>query len=499
MVPYKYVIIGGGIAGGKAVEGIRQVDQEGSVILISQEDHRPYERPPLSKGYLRAEADLSRVYLRDRGYYDENDIETVAGFTVTQIKPGEKEVYLEDGTVLGYEKLLLATGGRAIRLEMPGSDLDNVFTLRTIKDSDAIRAAAGEGKTALVMGGSFIGTEVAASLSQIGTEIIQVFPESRLLERIVPPKVSEYLNDLFERHGVRVLPGTVADSLSGEGKVESAALNNGETPQVDLVVMGVGIRLNTKLARAAGLALREDDQAVLVDQSLRTSDGNIFAAGDIAAWPDETFDQRLRVEHWDVARRQGRHAGCAMAGEVEAYTAMPYFFSDIFDLSFEVWGNLSSWDRTVIRGSLQEDSFAVYYFDGERLTGVLAVDRPDGERKPMQALVKARPGYEEIAADLEDTGTDLAELAGTESKSEAQASDEETLSFADDIAPMFREKDVEEMKEISGFDLSDYDDVSSRASHIYERLKDESMPCDGPWPEEQIEKYKRWIDQGKQP
>ena len=499
MSSYNYVIIGGGLAGGKAVEGIRQVDEAGSVILVTQEDHRPYERPPLSKGYLRAEADLERVYLREEAYYADNDIETVSGQKVTRINPEEKEVVLEDGTVLGYEKLLLATGGRAIRLGLPGSDLDNVFTLRTIEDAEAIRAAAGEGKIALVMGGSFIGTEVAASLNQIGTDIIQIFPESRLLERIVPQEVSEYLNDLFEHHGVRVLPETVADSLSGEGRVESATLDNGDSLQVDLVVMGVGIQLNTDLAQTAGLELLEEDQAVLVDENLRTSDPHIYAAGDIAAWPDETFGQRLRVEHWDVARRQGRHAGRAMAGEEGAYTAMPYFFSDVFDLSFEVWGNLSSWDRTVIRGSLQEDRFAIFYFDGERLTGVLAVDRPDKERKPMQALVKACPGYDEVAADLEDPDTDLAEIAGAKSKTKDQPSDQETLSFAEDIAPLFREKDVQEMKDISGFDLSDYEDVKTRANHIYERLKDGSMPCDGPWPEEQIETYQRWIDQGKQP
>jgi 3-phenylpropionate/trans-cinnamate dioxygenase ferredoxin reductase subunit len=494
MQSYKYVIVGGGLAGGRACQGIRKVDAEGSISLVTDEVHRPYERPPLSKGYLRGETGLNRVYLQDSGYYLQEDVYFFLGVGAQTIDTDARQIELEDGRVLSYEKLLLATGGRAFRLPLPGSDLENVFTLRTIEDSDQIQAVAEEGKRALVLGGSFIGAEVTASLTQMGVEVVEIFPESRLLERIVPPEVSEHLQTMFEEHGARVLPGVVADRLTGDGQVERAELDNGETLDVDFVVMGVGIRLNTDLARDAGLDVQDEDGAVLVDEMLRTSDPHIYAAGDIAAWPDPTFGERLRVEHWDVARRQGLRAGRNMAGEEKPYTALPYFFSDLFDLSFEVWGNLSSWDRTVLRGSLEGGSFAYYYFDEDRLTGVLAAGRPGGERTPMRKLVEAQPMVDEVAGDLQNEEIDLSDL--TEEDPAAAAEKGPELSFAEDIAPLFRDKDVNEMKEISGFDLSDYDDVRERAAGIYSQLTDGSMPCDEQWTDEKLSMFKRWMDQG---
>jgi hypothetical protein len=187
-----------------------------------------------------------------------------------------------------------------------------------------------------------------------------------------------------------------------------------------------------------------------------------------------------------------------MAGDERPYTALPYFFSDLFDLSFEVWGNLAGWACTVLRGSLEEGSFAYYYFDKGRLTGVLAVDRPDGERTPMRSLVEARPTYDQVAAGLQDQNVDLGGLAGAEAEfSEGEGAAE--LSFAADIAPLFRDKDVEEMKEISGFDLSDYEDVRKRAEGIYARLAEGSMPCDGSWPKERVTKLREWMDRGMEP
>lgn len=496
MTHYKYIIIGGGIAGGRAVEGIRQIDEQGSIALVTRESHPPYQRPPLSKSYLHGKAELARLYLQDEEYYQEHQVQIIKNVAVLKIDPQEREIYLEEGTILNYERLLLATGSEALRLEIPGNELGNIFTLRTIEDSEAIRNTGGKGKTALVMGGSFIGSEVSATLTEMGTQVIQIFPEARLLERIVPEEVSNYLQDLFTKHGVRILPETVAESLKGEEDVQRAFLSNGEEVAIDLVVMGVGVRLNTDLAKEAGLELRENDHALLVDETMRTSDEHIYGVGDIAAWPDATFEQRLRVEHWDVARRQGRQAGRNMAGENHAYTALPYFFSDLFDLSFEVWGNLDDWDQTVMRGSMEEDSFAIYYFEQGRLCAVLSVARPDEERESMQALVEARREHSEIAAQLKDEHTNLAELAGLET-AEPQANGE--LSFAEDIAPLFREMDVEEMKDISGFDLSDYEDVKARANNIYERLVDKSMPCDEPWTDEHLEKFKRWVKGGKQP
>jgi NADPH-dependent 2,4-dienoyl-CoA reductase/sulfur reductase-like enzyme len=205
---------------------------------------------------------------------------------------------------------------------------------------------------------------------------------------------------------VRIVSGTKPERLDGEARVERAVLDDGDSLNVDLVVMGVGVRLDTALARDAGLQMG-DGGAVMVDEWLRTSVPSIYAAGDIAAWPDPTFGKRLRVEHWDVARRQGMRAGRNMAGDEKPYAALPYFFSDLFDFSFEVWGDLTAWDQTVLRGSLDEGAFAFYYFQQGSLVGVLAAGRPDEERKPMQALVRARPAYEDVAARLRDERVDL--------------------------------------------------------------------------------------------
>jgi NADPH-dependent 2,4-dienoyl-CoA reductase/sulfur reductase-like enzyme len=409
MRAYKYVIVGGGLAGQRAGDGIRKVDTEGTVALVTGERHMPYQRPPLSKGYLTGKEGLGHVYIREDDYYAQNNIEVISGVWVTQVGPAARSVTLSDGRVLGYEKLLLATGGHAWRLPIPGKDLPGVFTLRTIEDADGIREAVRSGQRALVLGGSFIGSEVAASLAQLGLSVTMVFPGGRLLERIAPEELSGLLDAKYENSGVRILSGTKPESLEGNGTVERAKLDNGEMLDVDLVVMGVGIRLNTNLARDAGLELGENG-AVIVDEYLRTSDPSIYAAGDIAAWPDPTFGKRLRVEHWDVARRQGLRAGRNMASQEKPYTALPYFFSDLFDFSFEVWGHLTAWDQTVLRGTLEGGRFALYYFDEKRMVGVLAVGRPDEERKPMQALVKARPAYEDVAAKLHDEGVDLSTL-----------------------------------------------------------------------------------------
>lgn len=494
MQKYKYVIIGGGVAGGSAIKAIRQIDAEGSLALITQEPHHPYERPPLSKGFLTGDADLGRVYLQSSDFYAEQGIDLLTNTRAIDVVPDRHLVTLEKGNSLNYERLLLATGGHAWRLPIPGNNLPGVFTLRTIEDAINIRSSVGKGKRALVLGGSFIGSEVAASLAKLGVQTSMVFPESRLLERIVTQEMSEFLHNKYAEHNVRILPGVTPERLEGQDFVERAILDNGETLEIDLVVMGVGIKLNTELARKAKLGLNEEG-AVLVDEYLRTSDLDIYAAGDIVSWPDLNLSQRLRLEHWDVARRQGLRAGRNMAGDKARYTALPYFFSDLFDLSFEVWGNLASWNRTVLRGSLEEGSFAYYYFNQGRMTGVLAAGRPDSERLPMQTLVKEQPTYEEVEISLQDEKLNLAELPDKAQNAEGEHQMAK-LSFTQDIRPMFRKKDVDEMKDISELDLSDYDSVKEQAQGIYSRLADGSMPCDGPWTEEKLDQFKQWMDQG---
>jgi len=407
---YRYVIIGGGMAGGKAVDGIRSVDEEGSIALVAEERHRPYQRPPLSKGYLTGKDELDAVYLEDEAHYRNQHTDLILGVRATRLDPDVRTIILDDGRSLRYERLLLATGAQALLLPLAGADLDGVHTLRTIEDSEAIREAAATAERALVLGGSFIGAEVAASLTSLGLEVTMAFPESRLLERLAPEPLSGFLQAKYGENGVRILPGTVAERLEGNGHVERAILSNGTALDVGTVVMGVGVRLNTDLAREAGLNMDERG-GVVVDDRLRTSDPNIYAAGDIASWPDRTYGRRLRVEHWNVARTQGTRAGRNMAGEDKPYLTLPYYFSDLFDLSFEVWGDLSTWDETVIRGNLEAGRAAVFYFAEGTLTGVLAYGR-DEERKALQALVKARPSLDSVAERLPDERSRLEDLAG---------------------------------------------------------------------------------------
>jgi 3-phenylpropionate/trans-cinnamate dioxygenase ferredoxin reductase subunit len=409
METYKYVIIGGGMAGGRACESIRKADAQGSLALIAAEPQRPYQRPPLSKGYLLGTEGLDHVYLKDETFYADNKVQLLTGARALKIERGMHQVSLDNGQMIGYEKLLLATGGSARRLAIPGSDLAGVYTLRTIADADRIRAAARTARHAVVIGGSFIGCEVASSLAQLDVQVSMVFMEERLLERVCPESLSRHIEGMYAAHGVRLLPQSKPSRMDGDGRVSALPLENGERLPADLVIMGVGITLHTELARDAGLEMT-DAGAVVVDEFLRTSDPDIYAAGDIAAWPDPTFGERLRVEHWDVARQQGTAAGRNMTGEAKPYTALPYFYSDLFDLSFEVWGNLGAWDQTALRGSLEERSFAFYYFSQGRMVGVLAAGRPDGERKPMQALVKARPFYDGVASLLADGAVELKSL-----------------------------------------------------------------------------------------
>lgn len=409
MLTYQYVIIGGGIAANRACDGIRRLDTQGSIALITEERHLPYQRPPLSKGYLAGREGLDKVYLKDNDYYVQNHVELISGVRASQLDPLAKVIALEDGRTLSYEKLLLATGGSAIRLPIPGADLTGVFTMRTIEDADAIRQLAQPGVRALIIGGSFIGSEVAATLAQLGLAVTMVFPEERLLQRVLPLELSAFLQAKYEAHGVRILTGLKPMSLEGRGRVEQVVLDNGDRLAIDLVVMGVGIRLNTDLARDAGLRLDEKG-AIIVDEYLRTSDPSIYAAGDIAAWPDPTFGKRLRVEHWDVARQQGLRAGRNMAGEGKPYVALPYFFSDLFDLSFEAWGDLTSWDQTILRGNL-ESTFTLFYFNQGTMVGALAAGSSEETRKGIQALIKARPAYQAVANKLPDERVDLSTLA----------------------------------------------------------------------------------------
>ena len=388
MEKFTYIIVGGGLAGHKAVQGIRKIDPSSSLVLICAEDHIPYQRPPLSKSYLTGNKGLDQVYLKNEDFYQKQNIKLIRGLAANRIEPEKRMVCLADGSDLYYEKLLLATGSTALRLPLPGNELNNVFTLRTIEDSDSIRKAAESGAEAVVIGGSFIGSETAASLVKMGVKVTMIFPEIRILARLVPEQLSRAMDNKFREQGVKIITGTKPVSFAGQGKVSSVELDSGKSIPADLVIMGVGVKLNTALALEAGLDMGERG-SVLTDVFLRTRDKNIYAAGDIVCWPDQRYGKRLRLEHWDAARAQGLRAGKNMAGEEKPYKTLPYFFSDIFDFSLEAWGDLGQWDKILIKGDIDKRNFVIYYFFQDRLCAALSCGKDEAEKQEIEEKVKA--------------------------------------------------------------------------------------------------------------
>ncbi|MGI5837839.1 MAG: NAD(P)/FAD-dependent oxidoreductase [Chloroflexota bacterium] len=415
MKSYQYLIVGGGIAGGRAIDGIRKLDQKGTVALVTRDAHPPYQKPPLSKGYLVGTEGLDQLYLKDVVYYEQNQVDLFIGSAAIHLDRVAHTVTLNNGEAISYKKLLLATGAIPFRLPLPGADLERVWTLRTIEDSDSLRNAAKGGGPAVVLGGSFIGAEVAAALSSIGMDVTMVFPESRLLARVCPPELSAFIAERFVSQGIRLLSGQRPERLVGTGQVERVILDNGDALPANQVVMGVGVRPDTALAKEAGLELDEKG-GVVVDEHLTTSDPDIYAAGDIAAWPDPTSGRRIRVEHWDVARQQGIRAGRNMAGEGKPYGAVPYFYSDLLGYSLEGWGDLTGWDAMVRRGRVGDAQFSFYSFKEGKLAGVLFVNPSNADRKTLAALVKAKPNQSDVATDLADETKELGSLLAPETE-----------------------------------------------------------------------------------
>ncbi|NLT73165.1 MAG: FAD-dependent oxidoreductase [Chloroflexi bacterium] len=409
MSDFKYLIVGGGLAAARACEGIREVDSDGSIGLVAAEPHLPYHRPPLSKAYLRGTRRRSRLYVHPEAYYGERNIMAYLGVEAQRITRRSRRVLLSTGESLGYEELLLATGGRAWRLPLTGADLEGVVTLRTIDDSDAIRASVEDARNVVVIGGSFIGVEVAASLAQMGASVSLCFLEEYPLQAVIPPDLGQHVRSRLEQHGVRVISGVRPERIEGETRAESVRLEDGRIVDADLVVMGVGIRLNTQIARDAELDL-SDMSGVVVDEHLRTSDPHIYAAGDIAAWPDPHTGQRTRVEHWDVAYHQGHCAGRNMAGAAEPYHRLPVFFSDIFDLSLQAWGSLARPESIVRRGSLAANAIVFWYVREGHICGALAMGQPEGELASIEQIVARGLPVEGAAATLMDAQADLAGL-----------------------------------------------------------------------------------------
>jgi NADPH-dependent 2,4-dienoyl-CoA reductase/sulfur reductase-like enzyme len=382
---YRYVILGGGmVAGYAAKEMVGRGLGRGELAIVSADSTLPYERPPLSKGFLRGDEDEPSVYINDSAFYPDHGIDVRLGTVVERVDSRAKQLHFVGGGEVGFEQLLIATGARVATLDMPGSELEGICYLRSLDDSKRIRAQAEGRETAVVLGGGFIGMEVAAVLTQLGLHTTLAFPEDRVWERFFTPEMSQFFERYYEERGVTIARGALATRFAGEGRVTTVEMRSGQTLPAEVVVAGIGVAPNVEALEGSGVAV---DDGVLVDEYLQSSVPGILAAGDVANYQDTLFQKRRRVEHWDNAVEQGQHAARALLGAHEPFVHVPYFFSDVFDLSYELWGDADGADEVVTKGDISTPSFSVWWLRQERVVAAFVMDRPDEERDLAQQLI----------------------------------------------------------------------------------------------------------------
>lgn len=397
MVDTRYLIIGGGLAGGSAVRAIRQADSEGRLMLVTEESYPPYDRVPLSKTYLLGKFKRERLFLLKPDQFDPFRTEIRTRTRAVGLDLAARTVALDSGELVRFQRLLLATGGRPRRLNIPGSDLQGIYYLRTIDDSDAIRSEAHPGRRAAIIGGSFIGCEVAVALHQLGVQVTIFEVEPLLFGRVFDATVARALTDFIRSKGIAVETGaSIVRFTERDGRVGGVELADGRVFEADFAVVGIGIVLNTELAGAAGL---EVQNGVVVDESLQTAVEGVFAAGDIARYYSPIYGRHLRVEHYDTAVKQGRRAGLNLTGQVEPYDALPYFFSYLLDVNLHVVGDFSRWDAVLETGEPRfPEPYIRYYFEDGRLAAVLMVNTPPPSLPAAEARVRERPTAAELWA-----------------------------------------------------------------------------------------------------
>ena len=363
-----HVIAGAGMAGAKAAEALRDEGFEGRIVLVGEEPELPYERPPLSKDYLRGEVPREQARVHPEGFYADHDIDLMCGTTVTAIDPEARSVTLSTGEALAYDRLLLATGSEPRRLSVPGAELGGVHHLRDLADADRIAAALQPGARAVIAGGGWIGMEVAASARQKGLEVTIVERAAVPLDRALGREAGEFYAQLHRDHGVTLHSGVVVAGVEGKGRVERVVLGDGRALDADVLVCGLGALPRTALAERAGLAV---ENGILCDERLETSVPGIFAAGDVANAEHPFYGRRIRVEHWANALHQPEVAAKAMLGKPASYDRLPYFFSDQYDVGMEYTGLAAGADEMVVRGDVAEREFVAYWMrEGRVIAGM---------------------------------------------------------------------------------------------------------------------------------
>jgi 3-phenylpropionate/trans-cinnamate dioxygenase ferredoxin reductase subunit len=400
----RFVIVGASLAGAKAAEALRKDGFDGDVTLVGEEGERPYERPPLSKEYLRGEEGPDKLFVHKEGYYEAAGVELRLGQTVTGIDLDGQAIELASGERLPYNSLLLTTGARPRQLRLPGAELGGVHYLRTMASSASLRdAIRGAGRVA-VIGAGWIGCEVAASARQMGAEVVMVELADLPLQRVLGPEVGRFYRDVHAGHGVEMHFGTATEALVGSGSVEGVRLADGSTLPADVVVVGVGVAPMTELAEKAGI---EVGNGVLTDEFLQTSVPGIFAAGDLANAFHPLFGERVRVEHWANARNQGPAAARNMLGKSRPYVRVPYFYSDQYDVSMEYSGYAPAWDEVIFRGDVASQVFMAFWLKDGRVAAGMNVNIGDAAGK-ISDLVSSRRVVDK--AKLADPDVSLADV-----------------------------------------------------------------------------------------
>jgi 3-phenylpropionate/trans-cinnamate dioxygenase ferredoxin reductase component len=403
-MPNTYVIVGASLAGATAAVTLRQEGADGTIALIGAEREPPYERPPLSKAYLRSETPFETALVRPPAFYGQNGIEAMVGCRAMRIDTSARFVELDDGHRVPFDRLLIATGGRNRRLSIPGSDLDGVYSLRTVQDADRIRAEITPGRRVVVVGMGFIGSEVAASLRQKDLNVVAIEPSKTPLARVLGEDVGKRLADLHRARGVRTVFDDTVVAFEGTGRVDCVVTKAGQRLECDFVVVGIGIEPAVDLLDGSGIHV---DNGVVVDEYCETNVSGIYAAGDVANHYHPLFERRIRVEHWQNAIKQATAAARNMLGRHVAYDEVHWFWSDQYDANLQYTGFHHTWEQLVVRGRLDSDSFLACYVNDGRVDAAVALNRPKDLRRVMPIIKARRPVDVE---QLRDESVDLRSL-----------------------------------------------------------------------------------------
>lgn len=365
---YKYVIVGGGLAGASAIEGIRQEDAENSILLIAAEKQLPYHRPPLTKDLWLDKKKVEDIFVYDQAFYDDRNVDLLLGLSVSSINPNTKMVSVTGEKSYAYEKLLLATGGFPRLLSIPGGDEAGLYYYRYLKDYLRMKPEAQAGKNVVIIGGGFIGSEIAAALSSNGLAVTMIFPDSYICSRIFPDYLGGAIQDYYQGRGIKILKGDKPKSIARQGDKFIVITERNGRVESGIVIVGIGIKPDIRLAEEAGL---KTDDGITVNEYLQTSNPDIYAAGDNAKVFYKGLGKTTRMEHWDNAVKQGKQAGKNMAGGAQPFTSLPYFFSDLFEFGYEAVGEIDSGLETFADWEEENRKGVIYYLKDDRIRGVM--------------------------------------------------------------------------------------------------------------------------------